>query len=339
MLRSPGPMFEIGRIKDVAEPSAQLGSYASGMPRFFDGPSIGHLGMGTHWMESICQDLRGINNGNDGLTTHLLAVHKRDTSMLKTYAEGDNAISKEFRTESIEERFSTLVLHDDAEAKQAYSKATADHHFRSSFHPFSKEEDRADNIQSRPRDPAGQAYFHRQRYPQEQKPYLLPGTCQDYEEAECERSNKQRSERYRFDGQHFDTAHSLKQPSGRQHLERSQGDRHSRHKPALMAREESELSSWKRLLLAFEELNSRMAVEQALCVDQMHEGNRVFHDQRMTSIHTAGHGKGTQRSSRHRPESGEPRNGKSVHFSSPIYCTIIGPYWGWDSVSTAITKQ
>ena len=95
--------------------------------------------------------------------------------------------------------------------------------------------------------------------------------------------------------------------------------------------EASVLDNWKLLLLALEELNSSMIVDEVKAVEQMNEGRRALHNRGTEKLFTPGAvGERIKQIFKLGPLSEGVRSGKS---RNPFQCTVTGPYWEWNSVS------
>ena len=310
-------------------------------------------------IEETCQELRDMSFTHTRMSAHLLATPSRGTTALTSYVENEETSCEPFRTQSTEQQFSRSLIYRHRETKQAPISRIAAHWSLHKAHADGDEEERADTIWS-----ASQGVlFHQQQFPQEQPYHISSSTSKRHGEVERQRFEKHKSDRGRPERQHSDSQLSERshydrqqrneylrfeqrrdaetQPSECQRCDmemcepqkthRSRSDAQPEFRCPHTTSEASVLDNWKLLLLALEELNSSMIVEEVKAVEQMNEGRRALHNRGTEKLFTPGAaGERIKQILKLGPLSEGVRSGKS---RNPFQCTVTGPYWEWNSVS------
>ena len=283
------------------------------------------------------------------ISAHLLAASSRDTTAWRSYVENEQIFWSPFRAQSIEQQFPHSLIYRHQETKQTHAHMIAGHWSLDEVHAGGDDEERADNIWAVSQG----ALFYQQQFPEEQPCRVSSSTSSRYREADRQQPEKQQPDRVRPERQQCDTQRSDKrqnvkqqpsecQPYDRQLSEpqkahRSQPDTQPEPKCSHAISEASVLDNWKLLLLALEELNSRMTVEEVKAVEQMKEGRKACQNRESDECFIPGRMERIKQALRLGPPSEGPMKGKSRSVSTQPQCTVTGPYWEWNSVSPTVS--
>ena len=340
--------FRSEYIQDLSELKEPLTGNMSDNPIFHNRawtrPATGL----EYWIEETCHELGEMSLTSAGISAHLLAAPSRDTTAWRSYVENEEIIWSPFRAPSIEQQFSHSLIYQHQETKQTRAHMIADHWSLDEAHARGDEEERADNIWTVSQG----ALFYQQQFPKEQPRRVSSSTTSRYGESDRQQSEKQQSdrgrpERQQCDTQRLDKRQNVKQqPSESQRYDRQLSESQKAHRsrsdtqPELKGphaiSEASVLDSWKQLLLALEELNSRMTMEEVKAVEQMKEGRKACQNRESDEFFIPGRMERIKQTLRLRPTEG-PVKGKSRNVSAQPQCTVTGPYWEWNSVSPTVS--
>ena len=358
-------LFRSEEIPDLSELKEQLTGAMSDDSIFHNGAWTRAASRSEYWIDETCQELREMSFTNTAMPSHLWAASSRDSTAWTSYDENEEIFWKPFRARSVEQQFPGSPNHRHQESRQAHVQITAGHWSLDEVHADGDEEERADIIWSVSQG----ALFYQQQLPEEQPCHISSSTRRRHGEADRQQAEKhqpdrgrperqkcdrQRPERGRYDGQQRHEHPQSKQhqnakqePLQRQRDDRQLFERQKVHKSGSDTQPESEcphaiseasvLDNWKLLLLALNDLNSRMTVEEVKTVEQLKEGREAFQNPGTDEFFTPGHVEGTEQTLRLTPPSEGPMSDKPRNVSAQFHCTVASPYWEWDSVSPTIS--
>ena len=357
--------FRSEEIQDLSEPREQLTGNMSNRSIFHSRVWTSPACRFEYQMEKTCQELRDMSFTNTRTSAQLSAAPNRDNPALECYVENEETLWNPFPTLSIEQQVSRSFIYRPQATEQSHTQRIANHWSLDEVHTDGGEEERADNI----RIASQGSLFHPQPFSEEQPCHISSKTSRRQGEAERQKSEKQQSDRGRSQGQRCDSQrsehgqhdrqqlHQPSQPEQRRNLRQQQSesqrgdmqlsegqgahglqsDRQPETKSSHATSEASVLDNWKRLLLALEEINALMILEEVKTVEHMKEGRRAYHSGGTHDFFTPGRTGRTKQTLRLGPLSEEPRSGKSRSVPAPFQCTVTGPYWEWNSVSLSFS--